>query len=35
MEGLQVVRLTTIVKDADIFVTATGNKNIIMVEHMA
>merc|ERR1711945_68486 len=28
MEGFQVVALTTVVKDIDIFVTATGNKNI-------
>jgi len=35
MEGLQVVRIGTVVKDADIFVTATGNKDIIMVSHMA
>jgi len=34
MEGLSVVRLETVVKDADIFVTATGNKDIIMVNHM-
>jgi len=34
MEGFSVVRLETVVKDADIFVTATGNKDIIMVSHM-
>jgi len=26
--------METIVKEADIFITATGNKNIIMREHM-
>ena len=35
MEGLEVKRLETIMKIADIFVTATGNKNIIMARHMA
>jgi adenosylhomocysteinase len=34
MEGYQVVRLETVVSTADIFVTATGNKDIIMVENM-
>lgn len=34
MEGFSVVRLETVVKDADIFVTATGNRDIIMVSHM-
>lgn len=34
MEGFAVVRLETIVKEADIFITATGNKDIIMAEHM-
>jgi len=35
MEGFQVVRLETIVADADIFITATGNKDIIMTKDMA
>jgi adenosylhomocysteinase len=35
MEGYEVVRLEDCVEKADIFVTATGNKNIIMAEHMA
>lgn len=35
MEGLHVVRLETVVKKADIFVTTTGNKDIIMADHMA
>ena len=30
MEGLEVVRLEKMLKEADIFITATGNKNIIM-----
>ena len=34
MEGYQVVRLNDVVKDIDIFVTATGNFNVITVEHM-
>jgi adenosylhomocysteinase len=35
MDGLQVVELDDVVETADIFVTATGNKNIIMAEDMA
>lgn len=35
MEGVEVVKLEKVVKDADIFITATGNKDIIMAEHMA
>jgi adenosylhomocysteinase len=35
MEGLEVKRLETVVKETDIFVTATGNKGIIMAHHMA
>jgi adenosylhomocysteinase len=34
MEGHQVVTLEDVVDTADIFVTATGNTNIITVEHM-
>ncbi|GLC26539.1 adenosylhomocysteinase [Roseisolibacter agri] len=34
MEGYQVARLEDVVETADIFITATGNKNIITVEHM-
>jgi adenosylhomocysteinase len=34
MEGYHVVTVDTAVKDADIFVTATGNKDIINVKHM-
>jgi adenosylhomocysteinase len=35
MEGYQVVRLDDVVGDVDIFVTATGNKDIITADHMA
>ena len=34
MEGYQVTTLDEVVKTADIFITATGNKDIITVEHM-
>lgn len=35
MEGLEVKKLESVLKDADIFVTATGNTGIIMAHHMA
>ena len=35
MEGYQVTTLDDVVKTADIFITATGNHNIITVDHMA
>jgi adenosylhomocysteinase len=35
MEGYQVTLLEDVVTTADIFITATGNKNIITVDHMA
>jgi adenosylhomocysteinase len=35
MEGFSVVRLQTVVSFADIFITTTGNKGIIMYEDMA
>src|SRR5690606_1967159 len=35
MDGYQVVRLEDVVETADIFVTATGNRDIILAEHMA
>ena len=35
MDGLEVVTLDDVVGRADIFVTTTGNKDIIMAEHMA
>jgi adenosylhomocysteinase len=34
MEGFQVARIEDVVSDIDIFVTATGNKDIITLEHM-
>jgi adenosylhomocysteinase len=35
MEGFDVKKLENVVGHADIFVTATGNKDIIMAHHMA
>jgi adenosylhomocysteinase len=35
MEGFQVLTLDDVVETADIFVTASGNKDIITVDHMA
>jgi adenosylhomocysteinase len=35
MDGFQVARVEDVVSQADIFITATGNKNVITVEHMA
>jgi adenosylhomocysteinase len=35
MEGYQVLTLDEVVETADIFVTATGNRDIVTVEHMA
>ncbi|WBB58988.1 adenosylhomocysteinase [Streptomyces sp. WMMC500] len=35
MDGYQVARLEDVVETADIFVTATGNKDIILASHMA
>jgi len=35
MEGYQVTTLDDVVETADIFITATGNRNIITVDHMA
>jgi adenosylhomocysteinase len=34
MEGIQILTLEDVVSEADIFVTTTGNKDIIMVDHM-
>jgi adenosylhomocysteinase len=34
MEGFQIVRLEDVVSQADLFVTATGNKNVITADHM-
>src|SRR5436190_6625280 len=35
MEGYQVVTIDEVIDKADIFITATGNYNILTVEHMA
>jgi adenosylhomocysteinase len=35
MDGIEVVTLEDVIDRADIFVTATGNKDIIMADHMA
>lgn len=35
MEGYRVVKLESVIKKADIFITTTGNKDIIMVNDMA
>jgi adenosylhomocysteinase len=35
MEGFEVNTLEAVVEDADIFITATGNLNLITVDHMA
>merc|ERR1711981_825955 len=35
MEGFQVVSIDSVVGEADIFVSTTGNKDIITVEHMS
>jgi adenosylhomocysteinase len=34
MEGFQVVRVNDVVKEADLFVTATGNLDVITIEHL-
>merc|ERR1719197_946920 len=34
MEGFQIVRLNDVLDQADIFITTTGNKDIIMVDQM-
>lgn len=35
MEGYEVKKLESVLADTDIFITATGNKDIILAEHMA
>merc|ERR1711937_616505 len=35
MEGYEVTTIEDVVSEIDIFITATGNKDIIMVKHMA
>ncbi|MGP3696882.1 adenosylhomocysteinase [Rhodobacter sp. NSM] len=34
MDGFEVVVLEDVVKDADIFITTTGNRDVIRIEHM-
>ncbi len=34
MEGYEVVRIEDVLQSMDIFITATGNKSIITLEHM-
>ena len=34
MEGYEVVRIDDVVENTDLFVTATGNKDIITIDHM-
>jgi adenosylhomocysteinase len=34
MEGYRVVKIDSVVHEIDVFITATGNKNIIMAKHM-
>ena len=34
MDGFEVVTLEDVVSDADIFITTTGNKDVIRIEHM-
>ncbi|WIX82046.1 adenosylhomocysteinase [Amycolatopsis carbonis] len=35
MDGFQVKKLENVLPEADIVITTTGNKNVVMVEHMA
>jgi adenosylhomocysteinase len=35
MDGYQVARLESVLEQGDIFITTTGNKDVIMAEHMA
>src|SRR5512138_1066485 len=35
MEGFQVVRLEDVVEQADVFVTATGNVDVVTIEHLS
>ena len=34
MEGFRVARIETVIHEVDIFITATGNKDIIQIDHM-
>jgi len=35
MDGYEVVRIEDVVERADVFITATGNKNVLTAEHMS
>lgn len=35
MEGYEVKKLESVLKEGDIYITTTGNKGIIMAQHMA
>ena len=35
MDGYQVAKLESVLAQGDIFITTTGNKDVIMAEHMA
>merc|ERR1712232_1533484 len=35
MQGYQVVTMEDVISEADIFITTTGNKDIITLEHMS
>lgn len=34
MDGFRVVKLNEVIRNVDIVITATGNKNVVMREHM-
>lgn len=34
MDGYRVVKLNEVIRNVDIVITATGNKNVVMREHM-
>ena len=34
MDGLRVVKLNEVIRNVDIIITATGNKNVVTREHM-
>ena len=34
MDGLRVVKLNEVIRNVDIIITATGNKNVVSREHM-
>lgn len=34
MDGFKVVKLNEVIRQVDIIITATGNKNVVVREHM-